>query len=79
MQLMDEVESVGGCLTLNWHPEYLNCSTHWEVYGTVLQEAKRRNAWGCSVREVSEWWIQRERAIHATEHASVGTSGHRDS
>jgi hypothetical protein len=63
VQLMDQVEAVGGCLTLNWHPEYLNLPDHWSVYGTVLAEARRRNAWGCSVRDIYDWWTTRDREL----------------
>lgn len=60
LQIMDAVEQVGGCLTLNWHADYLNCADHLGVYATLLAEGKRRNAWGCSIADVGRWWRARE-------------------
>jgi peptidoglycan/xylan/chitin deacetylase (PgdA/CDA1 family) len=56
IKVMDEVEIVGGCLTLNWHPNYLINDYYWQAYSILLQEAFRRNAWGCTAKEVSEYW-----------------------
>jgi len=63
VQLLDRVAKVGGCLTLNWHPNYLNDDKWWSVYKTLLEEAARRNAWGCSVGQLYSWWTQRERCL----------------
>jgi peptidoglycan/xylan/chitin deacetylase (PgdA/CDA1 family) len=63
VQLLDRVAKVGGCLTLNWHPNYLNDDKWWSVYETLLEEAARRNAWGCSVGQLYSWWTQRERRL----------------
>jgi peptidoglycan/xylan/chitin deacetylase (PgdA/CDA1 family) len=63
IQIMDSVEDVGGCLTLNWHPNYLNRESWWNVYKTLLKEAHRRNAWGCSISELSDWWTSREKRV----------------
>lgn len=59
LRLMDEVEKVGGCLTLSWHPNHLNIPTYWNVYDALLKEAYRRDAWGCSVGELYNWWMSR--------------------
>jgi peptidoglycan/xylan/chitin deacetylase (PgdA/CDA1 family) len=71
MEIMDAVESVGGCLTLNWHPHNVNDAKHWHVYKTLLEEANRRNAWGCSVGELYQWWTNRERRIIGLELAGT--------
>jgi peptidoglycan/xylan/chitin deacetylase (PgdA/CDA1 family) len=63
IQLMDEVESVGGCLTLSWHPHNITNGMWWNVYKTLLEEASRRNAWGCSAGELHTWWKEREEVI----------------
>lgn len=63
VQLLDRVAKVRGCLTLNWHPNYLNDGKWWSVYKTILEEAARRNAWGCSVGQLYSWWTQRERRL----------------
>jgi len=58
IDLMNEVERVGGCLTLNWHPNYLNDETYFKTYEILLQEAKSRNAWGCSAGQLYDWWVK---------------------
>jgi hypothetical protein len=63
IQLMDEVESVGGCLTLSWHPHNIANEMWWNVYKTLLEEAHRRNAWGCSASELYHWWKKREKTM----------------
>ena len=63
LQLMDEVEAVGGCLTLSWHPHNIVNETWWNVYKTLLEEARHRNAWGCSASELYHRWNERERRI----------------
>lgn len=56
IKVMDEVEAVGGCLTLNWHPNYLINDFYWDAYNILLQEANRRKAWGCTAKDISEYW-----------------------
>ncbi|ABU56886.1 polysaccharide deacetylase family protein [Roseiflexus castenholzii] len=63
IQLMDRVAQVGGCLTLSWHPNYLNDEKWWFVYQTLLEEGKRRNAWGCTAGQLYAWWTQREKRL----------------
>ncbi len=55
MLLMDEVEKVGGCLTLNWHPNLVVPPVWWNVYKVILEEAHYRNAWGCGAKDIYEW------------------------
>ena len=49
LKIMDHVEQVGGCLTLNFHPEYINNEKYWTTYKLILQEAKRRGAYNDTV------------------------------
>lgn len=63
LQLMDRVARVGGCLTLNWHPNYLNDGKWWSVYQMLLEEGARRNAWGCTTGQLYAWWAQRESCL----------------
>lgn len=52
-RLMDDVQRVGGVLTLNWHPQLWESMPHLRrVFEWCLQEGERRNAYGCSVKEV---------------------------
>lgn len=59
LELMDTIAEMGGCLTLNWHANWLNNPLYWDTYATLLREAKSRNAWGCSVGQLHEWWLKR--------------------
>lgn len=63
LEIMNVVERVGGCMTLNWHPNYLMNSKYRNVYITLLQEAHHRNAWGCSAAELYDWWTTREKQL----------------
>jgi len=56
--MMDQVASVGGCLTLNWHPSWLSLKPYREIYELTLCEANRRNAWGCSVRDIYQHFFK---------------------
>lgn len=56
VELMDKVEAVSGCLTLLWHPISFSNNVRWKTYEILLEEAKRRNAWGCSMSELNSWW-----------------------
>jgi hypothetical protein len=49
LKIMDQVENVGGCLTLNFHPEYIINDKYWNTYKIILQEAKRRGAYNNTV------------------------------
>ena len=60
--MLDRVATVGGCLTLNWHPQYIGSDAHVAVYRSLLEEAARRGAWGASARDVDNWWRARLRS-----------------
>lgn len=55
--LMDTVQDLGGCLTLNWHPNRLEDERYFESYRLILEEAARRGAWGCSVKMLHDRWL----------------------
>jgi hypothetical protein len=63
VRFMDRVQSVGGCLGLLFHPLSLATDVGLNVYQQVIQEARRRGAWGCSMRQAAEWWQQRTCAV----------------
>jgi hypothetical protein len=56
LQLADEVERVGGVMTLLWHPNAISDPISWNLYGTVLERLEERNPWFASVREVGDRW-----------------------
>ena len=76
LTLLDAVEKVGGCLTLNWHPNSISNPVWWRTYCFLVSEASRRGAWGCSCAELAEYWIERERRIFGdceeSKHAGNG-------
>lgn len=43
-RIVDRIEEVGGCLTINFHPNYLVNPTYWNTYKFILKELKSRNA-----------------------------------
>ncbi len=45
LDLFDKVEKVGGCLTVNFHPDYANISLYFNLYEKILEEAKKRKAY----------------------------------
>jgi peptidoglycan/xylan/chitin deacetylase (PgdA/CDA1 family) len=71
VHLMDQVQAVGGCLTLSWHPNNIQLADYWTVYETVLAEAARRGAWGCSMGQLQAWWTERTRRIAARRAAAA--------
>lgn len=64
--LMDRAEELGGCLVILWHPIWLASDNGIAVFRAVLEEGKRRNAWGCSARQLAGWWTARVEAAIST-------------
>ena len=52
IEIMDSVEKVGGCLTINFHPEYINNDKYWNTYKAILEEAKHRNAYNNTLKGI---------------------------
>jgi hypothetical protein len=50
--VIDAVEYSGGCLVVNYHPNYLNREAWWNSYRFLLQELKRRNACCMSMENI---------------------------
>lgn len=59
VKLMDDVERVGGCLVLNWHPNYINDQIV-DIYKALLEEGRLRRAWGCRAADLDKWWRMRD-------------------
>jgi hypothetical protein len=55
-ELLDRVADVGGVLTLLWHNSTYPDSVEFRCYQRILDYASARSAWGCSMRELDEWW-----------------------
>jgi len=64
VQITEEVEKVGGVLTLLWHPKGVIHESYWNLYLRVLEYLKRKNAWFGSVQGVGNWWEKHDVEIH---------------
>jgi peptidoglycan/xylan/chitin deacetylase (PgdA/CDA1 family) len=59
-RMMKVAERHGGVLTILWHNNMFNCpfrETLRRLYGKVLAEGHKRNAWLTSAEEIWRWWI----------------------
>ena len=52
IQMTEEVEKVGGVLTLLWHPNWIIIPHWWNLYLRTLEYLQQKDAWFGSVREV---------------------------
>lgn len=62
--LLGRLLSVGGCLTLLYHPDNKFCNS--EIAGTyrwMIERALAEGAWVTNLKEVSDWWQQREKIL----------------
>jgi len=50
--LAEQVEAVGGVITLSWHPEYIVRPMWWRLYARSLQFFKKRNAYMGGMKEI---------------------------
>jgi len=56
VDVMRVVAEAGGAMTILWHNDHLATDAAFAVYRTLLDEADGMGAWGCSARELSQWW-----------------------
>jgi len=54
LELMDRVEAVGGCLTINFHPHHVIRPAWWNTFRTIIREAKSRDAYCIKMNEFEE-------------------------
>lgn len=59
VELIDRVAEHGGAITLLWHNQHRPDSTAFRCYTRLLAEAAAREAWGCSMRQINDWWRPR--------------------
>ncbi|MHB1097272.1 MAG: polysaccharide deacetylase family protein [Gemmatimonadaceae bacterium] len=60
LSMLDAVAEVGGCLMVNWHPNYIEIPRYWRTYATLLKHAAAQGAWGCSCEQLYDAWTQWE-------------------
>lgn len=57
-EIADDVERVGGCLTVLFHPDGQRDGARFDLHAAVLADAKRRGAWMPTLRELAAWWLR---------------------
>lgn len=75
VELMRYVAELGGAMTLLWHNTYYEGDEEFGVYRELLEEADRLGAWGCSVRQLSDWWRYRYDILSASHEYSKLSHG----
>jgi hypothetical protein len=65
VQLMNRVARVGGVMTLLWHNDVQSSNPRFRVYQRLLQAASEMGAWGCSLRQLDQWWRARAEGARA--------------
>jgi hypothetical protein len=63
VNILRRVADLGGALTVLWHNNHYLHDDAFVVYKILLEEAHRMGAWGCSLRQLSQWWNQRRAAL----------------
>jgi len=56
--IAEEVEKVGGVLTLLWHPNEINSRQSRRLYINILNYFREKNAWITSLQEIGSWWLR---------------------
>jgi len=46
--------------TLSFHPNYIGQPAFQSVYRTAIEHGLGRGGWATSLREIDEWWRERE-------------------
>lgn len=74
VRFLQKVQRVGGCLGLLFHSAHLATDRGLAVYREVLQEARQRGAWGCSMREAANCWRRHTSALVGGVHTNESTA-----
>jgi len=59
-EVIDAVAAVGCVATLSFHPNYIGQPAFQSVYRTAIEHGLGRGGWATSLREIDEWWRERE-------------------
>lgn len=59
MQITDQVEKVGGVLTLLWHPNSIVNLDYWSLFSQTLKYLSEKNAWFAPIKDVGDWFQRR--------------------
>jgi hypothetical protein len=56
MDLINEAKQMNSCITLLWHNHFPKNSLQYRVYSEILRQAHELGAWGCSMKEINNWF-----------------------
>ncbi|MEO0329693.1 MAG: polysaccharide deacetylase family protein [Pseudomonadota bacterium] len=59
IEFLEHTEAVGGAITLLWHNHFRPGSLQFRVYARILEAAAALGAWGCSMRQLDNYWRER--------------------
>lgn len=59
ISILEEAASIGGMVTVLWHPHSRSDERLWTIYKEILAFARSRNAWMASAEQISSHWQQR--------------------
>lgn len=59
LEIIDRVAACSGVVTLLWHNNHTADTVQFRSYERILHEARLRGAWGCSIRDLVDWWAGR--------------------
>ena len=63
-RLVDDVDRLGGALTINWHDRSIAPERLWDgFYLKLLRELKRRGAWFATAAQTVSWFRRRRSAV----------------
>jgi hypothetical protein len=63
LELLETAAKTGGALTLLWHNDYFPNDPPFRAYAKILQKAAEMGAWGCSLKDINNWWRSRRTAL----------------
>ena len=67
ISIIDEVASVGGVVTLLWHPNSYSNRELWTAYRELLSYSESKGAWLTSASNIIEYWRKRMAQLLAEE------------
>ncbi len=63
--LIRQVARAGGVLTVLWHPGVITSPLLTELYSQLLQLLRERGAWFGTMKEIAQWWEEKQRVADA--------------
>lgn len=80
--MIDHVRTVGGVLTILWHPAVFNSLEYpetAELYWKIIETCMEEGAWVANGRDIASWWQAREETAvecrYADDEISISCSG----